>query len=160
MSVDSSLLSFLSSHLFVQKKPITYRLLSREKNLHVSVARDALEKFHKENAGKEMKATYVVQGSDVKTGEGHILLVGEDRLEGECDWASLNMSKLAEHAISFPRDRRESNIGHINHLHSILLPVSLFTYVEIADNIGPSLLLDGPTHSLLGQELYDGMGAS
>lgn len=83
MSVDTSLLSFLSSHLLVQKKPITYRLLSREKNLHVSVAREALEKFHKENAGKELKATYVLQGTDADSGEGHILLVGEDRLEGE-----------------------------------------------------------------------------
>ncbi|CAO1638921.1 unnamed protein product [Sympodiomycopsis kandeliae] len=79
MSVDTDLLSFLSTHVLVQKKPITYRLLSREKNLHVQDARNALDQFRNSNDG--IKSTFILQGRLTETSDDQILLVGQDQLD-------------------------------------------------------------------------------
>lgn len=84
MSEDASVQSYLSSHVLVQKKPITYRLLSRERNLHVSAARDALDKFREGKNAEAVKAVFVLQGRVEGSGENKITLVGQDKLEGEC----------------------------------------------------------------------------
>lgn len=101
---SSELDGFIASWVIVKRQFITYRLLSREKGIHVQKAAEALQAFCDANKDST-RAVYVVQGTllpkrqsgvngsqsmDVdgqddgeEIAEDAIQLVGEDKLQGE-----------------------------------------------------------------------------
>ncbi|VEU23933.1 DEKNAAC105175 [Brettanomyces naardenensis] len=68
MSLTQETIDFISSELFEEKRPITYRVLSRKLRIPNEASRSLLEEYYKtSNKGEEITPTYILIGTHSHT---------------------------------------------------------------------------------------------